>query len=651
MVHVKTVLDILAMLTGLLGTAPLFPYLGRIPQFVFPAALAFVVLSAWKGFPPLRGWRVTVLTGVVFVYYALQFTRDNLVEPAANLLVVLLSIRLAGEKIPRNYLQIYALSLFALAASSAFSLSGAFLLYLTLLLLSIAVSLVLLTFFTVDSRLSLTRRGLRRVASVAAAMPAASAPLILLFFVILPRPQFPLWNFLAPSGEKVAGLSDRVEPGVASNVGEVATPVLRARSEKLSRGDLYWRGIVLNAPQGNAWVRTDIPERESHPPKGGAMVQQTVFPETTTSPWLVALDTPWSVSGVRLDKSSDLVFRRRRAPAGRLKYDTVSAVHGAIETRRGINREFYLKLPESISPAMLSLGRSIRKRGNSDSQRLALLEGYFSSAGLRYASRDLPRSAHPLDEFLFEKKAGHCEFFASSFAVLLRTAGIPSRLVGGYYGGEYNELGGYYLVTENMAHVWVEVFLEGTGWVRRDPSIFAVNFSGEREVKRQGLPAKIRLVVDTLSYFWNQAVITYDLDKQLRLAYATGLAVRNLSFPFGRREVVPALLVAGLLLTGIFSRRRWRRGSREEGVVRKFLRMVGKRYPSISITPSTGLLELAEQTGDPYVRRFADIRYGALYRDRNLTKRELALLKDIMHGFSAAPVKDRDDRRKIGTSH
>jgi hypothetical protein len=326
-------------------------------------------------------------------------------------------------------------------------------------------------------------------------------------------------------------------------------------------------------------------------------------------------------------------------------------VHGAIETRGGINREFYLKLPESISPGMLSLGRSIRKRGNSDSQRLALLEDYFSSAGLRYASRDLPRSAHPLDEFLFEKKAGHCEFFASSFAVLLRAAGIPSRLVGGYSGGEYNELGGYYLVSESMAHVWVEVFLEGTGWVRRDPSIFAVNFSREREVKHQGLLAKTRLVVDTLSYYWNQAVITYDLDKQLRLAYATGSAVRNLSFPFGRREVIPLLLVAGMLLTGILIRgmRRW--GSREQGVVRKFLRMVGKKYPSISITPSTGLLELAEQTGDPHVRRFADIRYGALYRDRNLTKRELAQLKDIMHGFSAASGKDRGGRRKIGTSH
>lgn len=641
MVPVKTVLDILALLTALLGMAPLFPYLGRMPQLLFTTAVISAVVAGWKRFPPLQGWRATVLTGIFFMYYALQFSRDNVVEPAANLLAVLLSIRLAGEKIPRNYLQVYALSLFALAASTAFSLSGSFLLYLALLLLAIAVSLVLLTFFTVDRRLSLTRRGMRRVASVAAAMPAASVPLILLFFIVLPRPQFPLWNFLSPSGDRTTGLSDRVEPGSTASVGEVATPVLRARSGKLPRENLYWRGVVLNVPQGNAWVRGDVAEDEPRPPANGALVRQTVFPEATASPYLVALDTPWSMNGVRLEKSFDLVFRKRSAPGGRLKYDTASSPQGVIGTRAGIDREFYLRLPERLSPRILALGKSIGQRGTSDSGRLSLLEGYFHSAGFRYAQRDLPRSADPLDEFLFGKKAGNCEFFASSFAVLLRAAGVPSRLVGGYYGGEYNELGGYYLVTESMAHAWVEVFLEGTGWVRSDPSRFAAGFGGEGEARHQGLLKKIRLMVDSLSYFWNQAVISYDLDKQLRLFSATGSAIRSLSFPYGLRQVMPVLLVAGLVLAGfIFGKsRRW--DSREERIVRNFLRLVRRRYPHITVTPSTGLLELAELTGDPQVRRFADVRYGALYRDRKLTETELSDLNGIM----------RDVKQARGASH
>jgi transglutaminase-like putative cysteine protease len=636
MVPVKAVLDILALLAALLGMAPLFPYLGRMPRLLFPAAVLWAVLAGWKRFPPLRGWRATVLTGIFFLYYAVQFSRDNVVEPAANLLAVLLSIRLAGEKIPRNYLQIYALSLFALAASTAFTLSGAFLVYLALLLLTIAVSLVLLTFFTVDSRLSLTRRGMRRVASVAAAMPVASVPLILLFFIILPRPQFPLWNFLSPSGDRTTGLGDRVEPGSSASVAEVATPVLRARSGKLPRENLYWRGVVFNVPQGNAWVRGDVVEEEPRPPANAALVRQTVFPEATASPYLVALDTPWSMNGVRLEKSFDLVFRKRGAPGGRLKYDTASSLQGAIGTKAGIDRAFYLRLPERLSPRILALGKSIGQRGTSDSVRLSLLEGYFHSAGFRYAKRDLPRSADPLDEFLFEKKAGNCEFFASSFAVLLRAAGVPSRLVGGYYGGEYNELGGYYLVSESMAHAWVEVFLEGTGWVRRDPSTFAAGFGGEGTFRHQGLLKKARLMVDSLSYFWNQAVITYDLDKQLRLFNATGSAIRTLSFPSGLRQSMPVLLVAVLALAGFLFRKRRRGGSREERMVRNFLRLVARRYPHIAVTPSTGLLELAELTGDPQVRRFADVRYGALYRDRKLTESERKLLHGIMRDVKHA---------------
>jgi len=132
---------------------------------------------------------------------------------------------------------------------------------------------------------------------------------------------------------------------------------------------------------------------------------------------------------------------------------------------------------------------------------------------------------------------------------------------------------------------------------------------------------------------------------------ATGSALRTLSFPSGVRQAGIPLLVAGFLLAVclVGAKRKW--GSREQRVVRKFLRMVGKRYPHISISPSTGLLELAERTGDPRVRRFADIRYGALYRDRKLSERELSLLEDITRAFAASREIVRDIERTSGTSH
>ncbi len=633
MVPVKTILEILAIVTALLGTVPLFPYLGIVPQVTFPAALALAIISEKTGFPNLKGWRATTLTGIFFIYYALQISRDNVVDPSVNLLVILLSIRLAGEKSPRNYLQIYALSIFALAASSLFSLSGSFLLYLVLILLSIAISLVLLTFFTIDNRLSLTRRGMWRVSSVAAFMPVASAPLILLFFVILPRPQFPLWNFLAPPVEKVTGLSERVEPGAAASVADVTTVALRVRGEKLPRLSLYWRGIVLNTPRGKAWVRTEFDEGESVPARPVGVVRQTVYSELSSTPWLVSLDTPLSMHGIRSLKQGDHVFRKTTRASGRIRYETVSDIRGIIGKKRDIDRDFYLKLPEDLSPGIASLGADIAKKGRTASQRLSLVESYFEGARLRYSNRDMPVSDAPMDDFLFRKKAGNCEFFASSFAVILRAAGVPSRLVGGYFGGNYNELGGYYLVTENMAHVWVEVFIEGTGWVRKDPSIFAANFLGEREPKKMGFLLKSRLLLDSLSYFWNQAVINYDLNKQISLFRSTGSALRDFSIPSGIKIILPFILAAGLALV-VFRRGMWSLGSREQRIFRKFMRKVTRKYPQASIDSATGLLELADRVNDSSVRRFAQIYYGAVYRDRRLSAQELDTLRGLSDGFS-----------------
>jgi hypothetical protein len=173
-------------------------------------------------------------------------------------------------------------------------------------------SLVLLTFYTVDSRLALSRKGMKRLVTHAVAMPAAAMPLILVLFAIMPRPQFPLWDFLAPSAEKVTGLSEQIEPGSSSQVRPVKTAVLRAQSPLLARTDLYWRGIVLNTPRNNAWVRSAITEGGYVRLDRGEQVRQTIFPEPNSSPYLITLDIPAKISGIRAVQSG------RGLPAGKL---------------------------------------------------------------------------------------------------------------------------------------------------------------------------------------------------------------------------------------------------------------------------------------------------------------------------------------------
>ncbi|HEX5774137.1 MAG TPA: transglutaminaseTgpA domain-containing protein, partial [Geomobilimonas sp.] len=180
MVRIKSALDILAYGIALLGFVPLVAYLDMIPRFLFPGVFLFAVVADRRG-AVLRGHLPTAVSIFFFIYYGIQFSGDNLVEPAVNLLVILLAVRLASEKGVRHYLQIYALALFALAGSSLLNLSAAFLIYLLLLLVLIAVSLVLLTFYDRHGDTAIARDGMVKVVTVAACMPLAAMPLILLF--------------------------------------------------------------------------------------------------------------------------------------------------------------------------------------------------------------------------------------------------------------------------------------------------------------------------------------------------------------------------------------------------------------------------------------------------------------------------------------
>ena len=629
MVSIRTVLDILTCLISLVGVAPLYVYLDRLPQLAFPVALVAAFFMGKKSLRPLAGRFPTVLSIGFFLFYAVRISRDNILDPTINILVILLAVRLLSERIPRNYLQAFALSLFALSASSLYDLSPLFLVYLLSMLLCIAASLVLLTFYTVDSRLALSRNGMKRLMTVSVAMPAVALPLILLFFVIMPRPQFPLWNFLLPSEEKQTGLSELIDPGASSQVLPVKSPVLRAQSPKLPRKDLYWRGIVLNTPRHDAWVRSPVSEGGYVKSHGAELVRQTILPEPNAGPYLITLDTPVKISGVRANQSSDLVFTRKRS-AGRVRYDTVSCLNRNISVSGTLDRDFYLTLPEHVSRRVRDLGKKIAMQGKSDSERVAALEKYYRAARFRYTTTGLPRSQDAIGEFLFQSKAGHCELFATSFMLLLREAGVPARLVGGYYGGDYNDLGGYYLVTEDMAHVWVEVFLKGSGWVRIDPTVYAVGFVAGGNGSKNTIIGTLRKFSDYLNYYWNNAVITYNLDKQIQIFRSANNVMRNFSVQVGSRWLLFAFLGFGGLAAAVRFVVKGGRSTPEERLIRAFRMLVAKKYPDVAISSATGLLELAERTDDPYIKEFAETYYACVYRDSTFSADQLGRLKKIL---------------------
>ena len=254
---------------------------------------------------------------------------------------------------------------------------------------------------------------------------------------------------------------------------------------------------------------------------------------------------------------------------------------------------------------------------------------FFLAQKLAYATTTLPTGVDPLEEFLFETRRGNCEFFASSFALLLRVAGIPSRLVGGYYGGTYNDFGGYYIITEDMAHVWVEAFLPGKGWITIDPSRFATNFSGSRGHRNRGLTERLSMTMDAFNYYWNRTVINYDLERQLRLLSRADLEVKRMHMPFDLKGRLRLVVLSASLLTAIAWLRRRAGASAEERVLARFFKRVRQEY-DLEQVAGTGLLEFAARLDDPNAVRFAALYSGVVYRDRSLTSDEIKLLKQYI---------------------
>jgi transglutaminase-like putative cysteine protease len=621
----------------LCGMIPLFPWIGTAPRIAIACGFLASFWQLRRGAWHLPNWLLNSAIVPIFLIYLFQYSSSNAVQPVVSVMTFMLALRLLSEKSVRHHLQIHALALFCLASSSLFDLSPTFMLFLTILLFLEAPALVLLTYYAADSRMTLTRRELRTVLTVGTALPLLSLPLLLLFFPILPRTQMPLWHFMSGSAASSTGFSEKVEPGVAAQQLTVRERVFRAETLQLPPQQRYWRVTVFNSFDGIRWQRTPLKGSEKSPDRQGT-VAQTIYLEPGGLRYLPLLDAPVTVSGIPFQRSADLVYERTRRSASRIVYHAVSDSTGNIPIINKIDTRLYLELPATIAPRISQLARQIRQQGRDDAQRVAALETFLRNGGYRYSQQGMPTGAHALEQFLFESKQGNCEFFASACALLLRGASIPARLVGGYLGGEYNELGGYYLVSEEMAHVWVEFWLPGTGWRRLDPSSFANNadqlWGAER---RTTLLQRLRLLADASDYYWNRTVVSYDLERQVQAVQNIGTQLQRFEFSGNLRRTLPYLLLFIPAVLGWFL---WKQRSiwfaaREVRILRHYYRRLVDDC-GVRVEPGkAGIFELAVLSGSRQAEEFAQIYGAAIYHGRRLTDVEYLRLQELCeHSFS-----------------
>lgn len=636
MVTISRLTTLLSFGIALAGVLPLWPWLDLLPRL----AVVMGVLAGWlqERFGRLKfsAWQLNMLLLSVFVWYAVQYSRSNPIQPVVSMVVVMLAVRLVGEKSARNLVQLNLLALICLASRSLYDLSPQFLFWLALLALLIPVSLVLLTFYAHDQTLSLKRNELIRVLSVALCMTLVTAPMTAVLFPILPRTAFPLWNLFASTPEASVGLSDKVELGTYRTAGTSHRLAFRAEVLRQPQPP-YWRGIVLNRVTATGWSRqAAVPHEVILPDK--QLVRQTIYPEPTASNMLLGLDAVTGTSLPRIRMMPDLVFEYPRNITRRMSYTVFSSTAGVLRTAGTIQRSFYQQVPVELSAQIKQLARQIRQQGRTDAERLALAEQFFQHGGYRYSKTNLPTGPDALDQFLFNAKQGHCEFFASSLALLLRAAGVPTRVVGGYLGGDFNQMGGYYQVTEDQAHTWVEVYIVGTGWVRTDPSRFAINADQLwNQQQKPGLLARLRLLLDMFDYRWNRTVVSYDFERQVAQVRAVGSQLQRFEQSMSRQQLIYACVVLILLLMPFMLKKTgvqlWT--NREERLLKRFRSVVSKRFGDTVHLENCGLFEIAAAVGDQRLTQFASGYGEGVYQGRRLSRVEAAALHALLDELSS----------------
>lgn len=508
----------------------------------FTAALAATLGLRWwqrrtrSGRAPLylKIPMVALLSAAVIFHYGTLFGR----EPGAALAVGLLILKLLETETSRDVRVGAAFSCFALMAALLFDQG-----MVATALVALGLLPALATLRALEPARPATT--LPRELLPALRLLVASLPLALLAFVFVPRLSSPLWG--APNASQArTGLSPDMSPGDMTELLIDDRPAMRVSFDEAPppKVQRYFRAYVMWSYDGRRWTTRDAdqtPISIEHGPTAG----YTITLEPNGQRLLPALDVPVSVPERAQLTSDGEVFTDRPvndAYVYAMRSATGYRLQAQLDAR---DRRLALGLPAGFNPRTLALAERWRaEHGTNDAAIVQEALALFHDGGFNYTLAPAPLGRDAIDDFLFATHEGFCEHYSSAFTVLMRAAGIPARVVTGYQGGYWNTTGQYLLVRQADAHAWSEVWLQGRGWVRVDPtaavrpervSLGAAAASATSDWSPNHWWLDVRNRWDVVNRWWNQGVIGFD---QLRQ--------RGMLTPFGLQDTNAGTL--GLLL-------------------------------------------------------------------------------------------------------
>lgn len=548
------------------SAACLLPLLLQVPPMLaagIGSVAVLIPLLARDGRAPawLRFLLIAALLGIVITRYEFRFGRDT----GCALLATMLALKPVEVRTLRDARSLLGFALFAPFATFLLDQGP---LSLTLgLIAAVAVLAALLKL--AETETGETRppgRPWRRFGTVAR-MIAIGLPLALVVFWLFPRFSAPLWGVPERALTR-PGLSDTMTPGDWIDLIADDSPALRATfiGDAPPQSQMYWRGPVLWDFDGRSWTAVEwsrsIGSAQATP--GPKRYDYELEIEPTERNQLVALELPLAAPpgaklsqdfSLRSDATLNGITRWRMRSAPQAVFDTASSpstLHPAL-------RRLALRLPPGYNPRTRALADGWRRDAGpsgpvSDN---AIVKRALAWIRTDFAyTLDTPLlGRHTVDEFLFDEQAGFCEHFSGAFVVLMRSAGIPARVVTGYTGGYRNPVGNYWLVRRSDAHAWTEVWLDGRGWVRVDPTAAVApdriydTIDDRRPGALGGFSGLGPMfdIGDWMRRGWNDFVLGYNAARQRRLLASVGMPDLDSARLIQLFVIATALAMAGML--------------------------------------------------------------------------------------------------------
>ena len=543
--------SLLWLMLGLsLGALPHFSYQPFWVMMIFLAMIGWRCMNLWRNWPlPSKQHRgLTWLQLGIAAIATLLLVRSygNLIgrDAGVALLTVMLGLKVVEIRSHRDYYLSCFLGYFLVVTNFFYSQSipTASLMFVVVAIMTTCLISLNAPNHSLDSRSRL---------KLASQMLLQAIPLMLLLFVFFPRIAGPLWGLPQDAYGAKTGIGDSMTLGKISQLilsDEIAFRV-KFDGNIPKQSALYWRGPVLWKTDGTTWTELNREKQKSATPdiiNTHSVYQYTTMLEPHNDHWLFALDFPTQLpTTLKTHLTQDGQLRIDNPVRQRVQYQLNSHTQFQFNVSNDAYLTDALQLPTARHQRTKQLAQQWRQQTQQPRELVQLALNHFNQQNFFYTLSPPQLTGDTVDSFLFESRRGFCEHYAASFTVLMRAAGVPTRIVTGYLGGEVNPVDDFLVVRQRDAHAWTEVWIQGEGWLRVDPTsavsrqrieqgittIMPIAMRSPRLISNSrhliDIWQKIRNNWDAVNSGWNQWILAYGPKLQKDFLSKLGMPTPN----------------------------------------------------------------------------------------------------------------------------